>query len=413
MSHNHNSETKIIIMPPAVERPIPSTISVALETNASLQSELQRLLLKIKYKKARNRREASRVMMYCQNEDDHSMRFFSSSTTSGNKYASITDINNSRKREKSSALVVIDNIEASKATIECIPRKKSKLACNSNRKEMRRFFMDKDGSTPESITGMGRGDVIRQPTTVIFERNHQSHDISAEKEMTKMSRNKSKRSTWKGNSLEAISIKIVNTPPRLVENVENCLVPIFSFADSKSSGTKFTNRECSFIMSMIRMEGGDKQMPIDWHNFAIKHCEKINQHSPWRCFCLFRSSLQHQLPWSPDEDELLLKYLAAHGPQYLLQRDCAVQTCRNLFPNRSTKQVILRAQSSLINPNYVQNSWDTNEKRKLALLVRAYSNEPNPINSVSRAFHFPHRASKSVAEKWINTLNPEMHHRFP
>lgn len=399
-------------MPSAVDRPIPSSISVALETNVSLQSELQRLLLKIKCKKAQNRREASRVMMYCQNEHDHSLRLFSSSTTSDNTYASITDVNNSGKRN-SSALVAIDNSEASKVAIECIPRKKLKLACISNTKEMRRFFMDKDGSTPEYIVwGVGKDNVTRQPATVIFGSNNQLHDVATAEETPKMSWNKAKRSAWKGNSFEEISIKIVGTPSRLVDSAEKRHVPIFSFADPKIAGKKFTNRECSFIMSMIRKEGGDRQMPIDWHNFAVKHCEKINQQSPWRCFCLFRSSLQSPLPWSTDDDELLLKYLAAHGPQYLLQRDCAVQTCRNLFPNRSTKQVILRAHSSLINPNYVQNSWDTNEKRKLALLVRAYSDEPNPINFVSRAVHFPHRASKSVAEKWISTLNPEMHHRF-
>ena len=57
----------------AAFRPIPSAIYTALETNISLQSELQRLLMKIKCKKALNRRDAARVMMHCQDEGDHSL----------------------------------------------------------------------------------------------------------------------------------------------------------------------------------------------------------------------------------------------------------------------------------------------------------------------------------------------------
>ncbi|KAL7431518.1 hypothetical protein ACHAXH_007627 [Discostella pseudostelligera] len=404
-------------MPP-VSRPIPSAISAALETNISLQSELHRLLEKIKCKKVINRRNAARVMKYCRNEGegDHSLRTTLSATVGGTcttiseSNDSIQSVSNENcapgKRDECSATIAINESDLSKAKVatEFPPRKKTKLACNSNRKEMRRFFMDKDGSTPKSIMwGMGRENEIEQPASVIFERNDH---VSADEEVPRSSWKKAKRCAWKYDSLEEVSFKIVNTPPR---SAENRLLPCFSFADPKMAAAKFTKQECNFIMSMITKSGGSKHKSIDWYNFAIEYYDKINQQSPWRCFCLFRSSLQNLSTWSPDEDELLLKYLASHGPQYLFQGDCAVQTCKNLF-DRSTKQVILRAQSTLINPNYVQNAWDTNEKRKLALLVRAYSNEPNPINLVSRPVHFSHRAPKSVAEKWTNTLNPAMYH---
>jgi hypothetical protein len=400
----------------AAFRPIPSAIYTALETNISLQSELQRLLMKIKCKKALNRRDAARVMMHCQDEGDHSL-IMALSTTGDDAAALISENDDSirsgasRKRDGSSAFVAvdIDDTRVGTAVTESVAGKRSKLASTSNRKETRRFFMDKDGSTPVSVAwDMGRENDIGQPQTVIFERYDQSH-TSAEESVPKTSWKQVKKSAWKDNSLEEVSIKIVNTPSR---PVENRLVPFFHFADPKMAAAKLSKQECNFITSIIKKAEGDTQKSIDWYKLAMKLHEQINHQSPWRCFCFFRSSIQHITTWSPEEDELLLKYLAIHGPQYLLQGDCAVQTCRNLFPDRSTKQVILRAQSSLINPNYVQNAWDTYEKRKLALLVRAYSNEPNPINSVSRPVHFPHRAPKSVAEKWINTLNPSMHHQF-
>jgi len=406
-------------MPPTVSKPIPSAISAALETNISLQSELQRLLQKIKCKKVLNRRNAARVMKYCRIEGDHSQRMTVSATVGGTSMTisesndsiqSVSTENLTRgKPDECSATIAIDEADLSKAkdATEFPPRKKTKLACNSNRKKMRRFFMDKDGSTPESMMwGIGRENEAGQPASVIFERNHQSR-ISADEEVPKSTWKKAKRCAWKDDTFEEVSIKIVNMPSR---PEENRLLPCFSFADPKTAATKLTKQECNFVTSMIQKSGGNKHNSIDWYNFAIEHYDKINQQSPWRCFCLFRSSLQNLSTWSPDEDELLLKYLASHGPQYLLQGDCAVQTCRNLFPDRSTKQVILRAQSTLINPNYVQNAWDTNEKRKLALLVRAYSNKPHPINSASRPIHFSHRAPKSVTEKWINTLNPAMYH---
>ncbi len=392
-------------VPMDISRPIPTAITAALDTNVSLQSELQRLLVQIKWKKVINRRDAARVMMYCRNEGDHSLNISSatgdgagaSMLNSNDSLRLFADKNNSTSRKRD-----IDGTDALKIPTKFTVRKKSKLACNSSRKEMRRFFMDKEGTTPKSITwGTGRKQDIGRPA-VIFERMQSRIAVEDEEPETMMWK-KAKKCVWKDNSLEEVSMKI--TSSRLAENH---LVPVFSFADPKMASAKFTKTECSFIKSMIQKMGGS----IDWYNFAIKYRDKISQQSPWRCFCLFRSSTQNQTTWTSVEDELLLKYLAVQGPQYLLQGDCAVQTCRNLFPDRSTKQLILRAQSSLINPNYVQSSWGTNEKRKLALLVRAYSNEPNPINSVSRAVHFPHRASRSVAEKWINTLNPEMHHRF-
>ena len=136
----------------------------------------------------------------------------------------------------------------------------------------------------------------------------------------------------------------------------------------------------------------------------------IIRHS-WLCFQHYRSTLINPStrvpPWTQDEDELLLKYLAAQGSQYLLQGESIVQTCRNLFPNRIIKQIIGRCKSTLVNPSLIHDSWSSDEKRKLALLMRVYSDEQNPSNLASRSIHFPNRAPKSVAEKWTVFIKPE------
>ena len=94
-----------------------------------------------------------------------------------------------------------------------------------------------------------------------------------------------------------------------------------------------------------------------------------------------------------------------------LSQDTLTQICKNIFPQRNTKQLTLRAQSTLINPNYIHADWDADEKRKLALLMRVYSNGVTPVNSCSRTAHYPNRAPKGVAEKWIKTLDPALSHR--
>ena len=112
------------------------------------------------------------------------------------------------------------------------------------------------------------------------------------------------------------------------------------------------------------------------------------------------SSLPSQ-PWGSEEDATLLTAVMSLGPQFALSRDTVSTLARELFGDRSVKQIKKRANESLVNPNYRSTAvrWTDEEERMLVLLMKAYGHCPSPLVKVFA--HFPNVASKSVAEKWM------------
>mmetsp|Transcript_7017 Transcript_7017/g.10233 ORF Transcript_7017/g.10233 Transcript_7017/m.10233 type:complete len:374 (+) Transcript_7017:99-1220(+) len=199
-------------------------------------------------------------------------------------------------------------------------------------------------------------------------------------------------------------------------SAHDCHVALFTFADPAIMTTNFTKKESRFILDIMSELGDGNGKDVDWLELATKLNEKLypkRQHrrTPWQCFKHYQSTLKKAaLPWSRDEDELFIKYLAAHGPQFLLQGDGLAQTNSNLFPYRNPNKLSIRTYNTLLNPNYVQDWWKKDEERKLALLMRAYSESDGtlPLKYASQAAHFPRRAQALVSVKWIRTLCPEM-----
>lgn len=195
-------------------------------------------------------------------------------------------------------------------------------------------------------------------------------------------------------------------------SARDCHVALFTFADPAILTTKFTKIESCFILDVMS-EIGDED--VDWLELATKFNEKLypnRQHrrTPWQCFKHYQSTLKKAaLPWSSDEDELFIKYLAAQGSQFLLQGDGLAQTNSKLFPYRNPNKLSIRSYTTLLNPNYVQDWWKKDEERKLALLMRAYSESDGtlPLKYASQAAHFPRRAQALVSVKWSRTLCPE------
>ena len=352
----------------ATNKPIPSAISAALNTNIALQAELKRRLLTIRRSQVQNRRDAERVV------------------------ASI-----------------------SRCWNDCPDNSLNNTTADyPNRKGRRGFFIDSDGKSTSGIScsdilcGANEMEIERQTNQVIFERKEPQSSLD---------KPHSSWDTTKKKNGQEVNIRIGRTMPRSGEQ-QNSHIAHFTFADPKNiAKEKFTKQECLFMMSMLGRLGSEEttQRDIDWYEMAVKHHTKFNRQTPWLCFCQYRSSLQNPSsrspPWSPEEDELLIKYVAAQGSQYLLQGDPIVQLCKNLFPLRDAASVALRANATLVNPNYVDETWDADEKRKLALLMRVYSVEQRPLDLVSRTVHFPNRSAKSVAEKWVKELDPALSHR--
>jgi hypothetical protein len=194
-------------------------------------------------------------------------------------------------------------------------------------------------------------------------------------------------------------------------SARECEAAFFTFADPTIVTSKFTKIESRFILDITSELGGGKD--VDWFEIASKLNEKLypsRQHrrTPWQCFKHYQSTqTKTALPWSSDEDELFIKHLAAHGPQFLLQGEGLAQTNSNLFPYRNPNKVSIRTHTTLLNPNYVHDWWTKDEERKLALLMRAYS-DSDGLKQASQAGHFPHRAQALVSVKWNRSICPEM-----
>ena len=193
-----------------------------------------------------------------------------------------------------------------------------------------------------------------------------------------------------------------------------CHAAFFTLADPTILTTKITKQESRFIHDLIS-ELGAGGKDVDWFEVASKLNDKLypnskmHRRTPWQCFKHYQSHLtKTALPWSSDEDELLLKYLAAHGSQFLFQGDGLARTNTNLFPFRNPNKLAIRSHSTLLNPNHVHDWWAEDEERKLALLMRAYSDTTLPLKQASQAAHFPHRAQALVSVKWNRSICPEM-----
>jgi Myb-like DNA-binding domain len=125
--------------------------------------------------------------------------------------------------------------------------------------------------------------------------------------------------------------------------------------------------------------------------------------------------------WTVLEDELLLKFLAAAGPQMVVDsRNALLQgtLLQQLLPNKSKKQLFTRIQQSLLNPNLHRREWSPTEERRLAILMKLYHiNTDRTMSSESASVwrsdlflastHCHGRTIKSVADKWQRSINPD------
>ena len=168
--------------------PIPSAISSAIESNVALQAELQRRLIQIRRKKVQNRQEAERVIT--------SMLSHNRSCSSSSSSSSL-----------------------------------SSTSGDPNRKWMRRFFIDKDLSTPYVSWGNNKSHVWEEPVIdtlqsdmLVFERNIESR-LSSSTDEPQQAWKKVKRENWKRNSLVEVAIKRYDNKSALPQTSTDVLCP--------------------------------------------------------------------------------------------------------------------------------------------------------------------------------------------
>ncbi len=117
-----------------------------------------------------------------------------------------------------------------------------------------------------------------------------------------------------------------------------------------------------------------------------------NSRTPFQCFKYAQRKRSTTVGTLNElEDQLLFTYIAASGPQLVLNHHTATNLSQQLFPNLSTGQILIRANTSInVNPNYNSERWSGSEERMLVLGMRAYCDDAFSISKVSVSFGIVH-----------------------
>lgn len=376
----------------------PLGISTALASNHALQSELKRRLTEVRRRKFQNRFHAAQVtksLSLCFNNQTYrdSPEHISKLSVDGD-------------------VTTGDDLQTQTAD-----ETRTLRVANPNRKWMRHFFIDSDESTPniliegDSSSDKSTHEIKLQcawsKTDVVMLQNVVHDTLHSRANNHENAANERSSIPWDDESFfEKIASNFLDTNP--TRSPDECHTALFTFADVNIVNTKFTKEESLFILREVKSHEGN----INWHELTIKlnsnfYADPLRR-TPWQCFKHYRSNLRDStsfLDWTTEEDELLLKYIAAHGPQFIFGEGSIPQACQQLFIQREPKSLALRAHNTLVNPNLVQEQWDKNDQRKLVLLMKAYNSDQDK-HTIPNTMHFPHRAMSSVTSKWDRSLNP-------
>ena len=176
------------------------------------------------------------------------------------------------------------------------------------------------------------------------------------------------------------------------------------------------------VATMLSTNGASN---MDWDKVAEGVSEAINsssntdRYTAQDCLLAYHTKLKTpstQLQttsssWTREEDELLLKFIAAAGPQTVIDsKNTLVQSslCTQILPHKSKKQLFTRVNHSLLNPNMQRNDWSDHEERRLPICMKIYYT-PNPQDGFQlycASTHCNGRSTKSVVDKWNRSINP-------
>jgi len=166
----------------------------------------------------------------------------------------------------------------------------------------------------------------------------------------------------------------------------------------------FTTEETENLSKIIGQESSvDSSM--DWAQIATK---LSSDRTAWECFCQYQRKIKGrpQQPWTRLQDELLFKYVAALGPQVVIDGNEADFLLTGLFRDKTKQQIFTRINNTLLNPNLKHLAWNEREERSLGIGMKIYSDQPKNALYLAGT-HILGRANASVTDKWNRSLNPE------
>lgn len=129
-----------------------------------------------------------------------------------------------------------------------------------------------------------------------------------------------------------------------------------------------------------------------------------NSRTPFQCFKQYEKLTENTGTPTKQDDELLLKYIAASGPQFTLNHNTTTLLSQRYFPHLSTIQILLRSTISLVNPNFKNERWSDYEERMLVLGMKVFCEDEYSTSQVASLL--PNRSNKLVSDKWNRCMNP-------
>lgn len=348
-----------------------STLKDALESNLTLQSVIDAELKKIAKEKAENRRSAARL---------------------------------------------------SRSSLECktpasLPPPPAPLNAGS-RLWKRLYFVGKDGSTPDPNPDTVRRRELEAKTFLHYlqppwsaketkELQAVVKEMSMDKQQVATADNSSTAPTTDDDGIDFVKVaEILKERSTLVaaestqqpRTAQECRVRYEHNLEPKR--VPFSKAESRKISEHVHLHNGYP----DWQVVADS---LPNNRTAWECLVAYQTKLRpaKHSDWTQQEDQLLLRYVAAAGPQFVVDGGPMIHLAARLMPDRSRKQILIRVNQSILNPNNSHDAWSDDEERLLALCMKVYSNTPNGLYRAS--MHLKNRSNRSVADKWQRSLNPE------
>lgn len=131
--------------------------------------------------------------------------------------------------------------------------------------------------------------------------------------------------------------------------------------------------------------------------------------SAWEVFRIYQARIigkPKPIRWAPEEDEFLLKFVAAMGPQLVINSECASFLAARHLSDKTKREIKQRLNATLLNPKFVCEAWNEVDERKLALCMKVYS-ESDPKHALFLSTgHIPTRSRTISALKWDRNLDP-------
>ena len=140
-----------------------------------------------------------------------------------------------------------------------------------------------------------------------------------------------------------------------------------------------SKKESSAILDILKKDQDNRE--LRWDEIARS---LGNGRTTFQCFKYIQTKLSDVVgKLDATEDELLLKIVAAVGPQSVINHHTATSLSQRYFPHLSARQICLRLNTLLINPNYKNEKWTDFEERVLVLGMKVFSESTNPITKVA------------------------------